>query len=155
MWFFCDNLALFHAQNTKTKVLTAQKNLLLECLTLAIMQEKQNWNRMYILVFFCAIHHYYIWNIEIYHIFIKTRGIYFTVHSPRSVKNNFQWYNEETISIIILNNDILAVLGQDYVYTVKYSPPPEGVPEGKRPYKLHCRLSCHRVQKLLHSFPIV
>ena len=32
---------------------------------------------------------------------------------------------------IVLDRFIVSVLGRDKGYTVKYSPPPEGVPEGK------------------------
>ena len=39
-------------------------------------------------------------------------------------------HNEGIIIIIILKNDILSVLGLDSGYTVKYSPPPLGVPSG-------------------------
>ena len=35
------------------------------------------------------------------------------------------------IIIIIVRNEILSVLGLDSGCTVKYSPSPEGVPEGK------------------------
>ena len=77
------------------------------------------------------------WNLTVPY-FHQERDI---LHSLRSVQTNFQWYNEETISIIILKNDVLAVLGQDEGYTVKYSPPSESVPEGKRLYKLQCRFS--------------
>ena len=36
---FCDFSALFLAQNFKTKILTAQKNLLLECLVTAVISD--------------------------------------------------------------------------------------------------------------------
>ena len=39
--------------------------------------------------------------------------------------------NEGIISILILKNNILPVLGLILGYTVKYSPLPLGVPEGK------------------------
>ena len=38
--------------------------------------------------------------------------------------------NEGIISIIILKNDILPVLGLDAGYLAKYCPPPWGVPSG-------------------------
>ena len=48
---------------------------------------------------------------------------------PREYMGLIGIVNEEgIIIIIILNNDILPVLGLNSGYTVKYSPPPSGVP---------------------------
>ena len=55
------------------------------------------------------------------------QGVYFTIHSLEGVYGLIaSETNEAIIIILILNNDIMSILGLDSVYTVKYSPLPSG-----------------------------
>ena len=62
---------------------------------------------------------------------------------------------ERIISILILNNDTLPVLGLNLGYMVKYSPPPLGVPSGGGLYLTYIPcLVLIRIQSLPHRLNV-